>query len=472
MLKEKETPREENFQDIEKKRLRPAQIVLRMAAFAVLFVAGVYGFGELLKPVQMHDNAAVMVQAANELEEGEAEVFFAGTSHMEYSISPMRIYENTGIVTCGVGTGGQPLDVSFYMAQKAVKKGARLFVLDASNLFVHYDGENYYRYVLDSEEPSAEKWEMANLLVENQLRIDPSADPVDEWVNALVPLVRYHDRWDELTQKDFVAKDYDYYLQGYMMMTYVTDSGITTDRMNEAVETMVEDTTMEKVSRVGDGDWQEESCEWYLYHPEIPKKSLECLLEMRDYLAEHDCEFLLVKIPSAAYPQKYSSAWPEERSLLVKEMAAEYDIDFLDLLYDADLGIDWSTDSIDGGYHLNYNGMKKVTDYMSDYLLSLDYLTPKEDPSYEEKLVKYQKAERVAELQTIYDLPEYLSHLSKQGESIDIFLAASEDMRAALTEEDIEALQNLGLEYDFENMNERNSYLAVVDRGGIVRRDV
>lgn len=455
---------DENFDE---KEPNAACIAARIICFALLFLLGVYACGKLVKPVTIGDNAYLETQETSALSYGEAEVVFSGTSHVEYSISPMRIYENTGIVTYSMGTSSQPLEVSYYMALKATKLGAKLFVLDASPLFFDGSGEPQYRYVLDSEEPSLLKWELSKILVENQLKNDESKEAIDEWLYATVPLLRYHDRWKELQATDFTADDWDYYLQGYLMFPAIADSGIRQESMNEVAEYLTSNTAANKYSRTNDTDWYEETWDSQLYKAEIQENSLEYFLKIRDLLAENDCKLLLVKIPTVNYPQLYSSSWTSERSRVVKDMAAEYDVEFLDLLYDVDLGIDWSTDSEDGGYHLNYLGMQKVTDYMSDYLSNLDYLTPKVDENYEKKLVKYNMEDRVAQILTTTTLPDYLQLLKDEGDSIDIFMASSGDMRAALTDEDMAALNDFGLEYDFNNMQERDSYVAIVDSGQV-----
>ncbi len=53
----------------------------------------------------------------------------------------------------------------------------------------------------------------------------------------------------------------------------------------------------------------------------------------------------------------------------VSEWAAENEVDYLDLnLYNEEIGLDWSTDTKDGGDHLNYYGAKKVSSFLADHL--------------------------------------------------------------------------------------------------------
>ena len=65
--------------------------------------------------------------------------------------------------------------------------------------------------------------------------------------------------------------------------------------------------------------------------------------------------------------------------------AAEHDVAYLDLNLQSDaIGIDWSTDSKDGGDHLNASGAEKFSRYMS-VILDEEYDLPdhRGDPAYE-----------------------------------------------------------------------------------------
>jgi hypothetical protein len=70
---------------------------------------------------------------------------------------------------------------------------------------------------------------------------------------------------------------------------------------------------------------------------------------------------VLVAIPD-------SSAWSMARHNTVAALAKNDGIDFLDLNVDMSNAIDWSTDTADGGVHLNCRGAAKVTDFLAAYL--------------------------------------------------------------------------------------------------------
>ena len=77
---------------------------------------------------------------------------------------------------------------------------------------------------------------------------------------------------------------------------------------------------------------------------------------------ENDIDVLLLGIPAPLN-------WSYERHNEVNEYALGKGVSYLDLnLMEKELKINWKTDTMDGGDHLNINGAKKVTAYLGAYL--------------------------------------------------------------------------------------------------------
>ena len=85
--------------------------------------------------------------------------------------------------------------------------------------------------------------------------------------------------------------------------------------------------------------------------------------------------------------------WNYQRHNAVLDFANNKNITYLDLNLEVDkLGIDWDIDSRDAGDHLNYYGAIKITDYMGDYLNSLNILkSHKNDKKYDSWNKAYQR---------------------------------------------------------------------------------
>ncbi len=77
---------------------------------------------------------------------------------------------------------------------------------------------------------------------------------------------------------------------------------------------------------------------------------------------EEDIKLVLVSAPSPS-----NSTYEKHNAL--QALAEDKGLDFIDfnLMLD-ELGIDWATDSLDGGDHVNYNGTVKLTEYLMSYL--------------------------------------------------------------------------------------------------------
>lgn len=74
--------------------------------------------------------------------------------------------------------------------------------------------------------------------------------------------------------------------------------------------------------------------------------------------------------------------WSNGRHQIIAALAREMNIPYLDLNVQ-ELDINWETDSLDHGDHLNYLGARKVTAYLGQWLRNTDLFTDKRaDPAY------------------------------------------------------------------------------------------
>ncbi len=78
---------------------------------------------------------------------------------------------------------------------------------------------------------------------------------------------------------------------------------------------------------------------------------------------EHGSSVVLLYIPT--YKE-----WKYKNHNAVMKLGEELDLPVLDLNLDMKDEIDWATDTADYGFHLNYSGACKVTDFLADYLAS------------------------------------------------------------------------------------------------------
>ena len=109
----------------------------------------------------------------------------------------------------------------------------------------------------------------------------------------------------------------------------------------------------------------------------IPGSSIIAVKQMQKLCEEKDMDLLLLEMPS-------ESSWSYKRHNAVKDFAEEHNLPFVDLNLDRDrFDFDWTTDSRDGGNHLNSAGARKVTRFIGEYLKEhYDLPDHREDPDF------------------------------------------------------------------------------------------
>ena len=205
-----------------------------------------------------------------------------------------------------------------------------------------------------------------------------------------------------------------------------------------------------------------------IYSTEIVENNVEYLMKIKELCEQNGATLLLTKIPTIISPISYTSAWTRYRYDAVREVADRCGIEFLDLQYDADLGIDVSKDFYDGGMHLNANGTSKVSRYLGTYLKEHYSLEENANLTYENYVPYYNEMFDLVKLQIESDPIEYLNMLAERSSRYTILMTVKYDMRTGLAPEEAQALSNLGLQTDWDNeLKMRRSFIAVIDGGDV-----
>ena len=121
----------------------------------------------------------------------------------------------------------------------------------------------------------------------------------------------------------------------------------------------------------------------------LPDSSLEYLDKMVALCKENDAELVLIKAPTNSRGYWWYDEWDEQ----IVEYSAKNGIDYYNFIpYADDMGIDWQTDTYDGGLHLNAYGAEKFTEYFGEILLKEYGLTShKDDTAVAERWDNYLK---------------------------------------------------------------------------------
>ena len=255
------------------------------------------------------------------------QVLMVGDCELYENFSPITLWEKYGITSYIRGSAQQLTWQSYYLLEEALKRETPDVVI-FNVLELKYNEpqrEEYNRMTIDGMKWSASKVNA----------ITASMTEEENFLDYLLPLLRYHSRITELTKEDFTY--------------YFDDIQRTTAGYYMRVD----------VAPYEEGIWEEEEPEDY----ELGDYAMEYMDKITKLCKEHDIELLLVKAPSLSpvwYPE-----WEEQIIAYAKENDLRY-INFLDLV--DEIGIDYTTDTYDEGLHMNLSGAEKCADYLGQYL--------------------------------------------------------------------------------------------------------
>lgn len=89
-------------------------------------------------------------------------------------------------------------------------------------------------------------------------------------------------------------------------------------------------------------------------HAMLSEEKLDQFQKIYDLCDRNGIRLVLLTVPSA-------NTWNKGKSDTVKQLAKKYDLTYYDYNRQLPAGFDWATDSKDGGNHLNYTGASAVT---------------------------------------------------------------------------------------------------------------
>lgn len=268
---------------------------------------------------------------------GGNDVIFIGDCEVYENFSPITLWQEYGITSFIRGSPQQTIWQSYYLMEETFRyETPKVMVFNV--LAMKYDTpastgsptrrEAYNRMALDGMRWSSSKFRSI------QASMTPEERRWGGVLTYLFPLLRYHDRWSELTADDF---RYLFHREP------VSDCGY-------LMQTGVKPMTETRVSAP-------------LMNPKLGENSWYYLDKMVSLCQEHGTELVLIK-SSGLYP-----VWWWEWDAQVKEYAEEKGLKYLNLLeFEEEIGIDWQTDTYDQGLHLNVSGAEKAASWLGRIL--------------------------------------------------------------------------------------------------------
>lgn len=333
-----------------KRRGRGARLAVTAAAIAVLLA----GLQRLLMPKYTGDIAEGGMIEEYYGEVKDHDVIFIGDCEVYSSFSPAILWEERGINSYIRGSAEQLPWQSYYLLEETLRyETPKVVVFNVLALmFDEPQKESYNRMTLDGM-----KWSLSKVKC-----ILASMKEEEHFIEYVFPILRYHSRWNQLTEEDFRLfwRHEKVSFNGYYLRTGVVPAE------NVPGGRPLSD------YRFGDNA--------YAY-----------LDKMTDLCQDRGVEFVLVKAPSL-YPY-----WYEEWDGQVREYADAHGLKYYNFLEMAEeTGLDYATDTYDAGMHLNLSGAEKLSSFFGELLAQECGLESRRgdarlEQEWERKLEEYEK---------------------------------------------------------------------------------
>lgn len=400
----------------------------------------------LRKKWSYKDNSAQqIVESFYQEKEDTIDVLCLGQSTIRNGVSSLEMYNKYGFTTFSRATSIQLPIVSYYLLEEAfqTQKNIKAVILDATsiaNSTLEQKDESFsakLHEAVDYMPWSKEK----EAMVREALNRDVNAS----YMEYLVPLYAYHERWEELTEIDFRTNEADsvYCYKGQSPMVKTVDGNLPDDYMVTESENE-EDKSFEIV---------DELAEDY--------KKIIALCE------EKGIKVVMVKTPGAT--------WNMYKHQKIAEFASAQGISFIDFnMPDIQKEIDFNaqTDFCDSGKHPNITGAQKMSDYLGAYLKSIcDLPDRRTDPAFEswgKAYDQYACLLNAAELARETNLIGFLQKL--RNPNYIVMLATRNDTSKNYSKYVAEAFEALGITAPFGE-HRCLSYLALLDGGKLVHEE-
>lgn len=329
--------------------------VLSVTAVVLAFVLLLGFLSRLLSPKYMTDLVEGSMLSQYYKEAGGHDVIFIGDCEVYSNFSPMEMYASHGITAYVRGSSQQLIWQSYYVLEETLRYETPKVIVYNVNAMRYSEpvSEAYNRLTIDKMKWSTQKVEMINASMMEE----------ETFLSYVFPILRYHSRFDELTQEDltYLFKTRKNTHNGYLM--------------NQNIKPAENLPAKRPLPDYQFGD----ICYEYLE-------------KMAALCKESGVELILIKAPSL-YPY-----WYDEQDAQITEFAQKHDLSYYNLTKSADdIGLDFQVDTYDAGLHLNLTGATKLSRYFADILVREHGIAdrrqdPEIAPVYEEKLETYQTA--------------------------------------------------------------------------------
>lgn len=379
------------------------------------------------------------------------QVGFFGTSVALAAFSPIEYYKEYGFTGYNCANPNQPLMTTCYLLEDMISRqggSLKVAVIDPTRVFYTDADErrsmsSWAERVVLSMPPSVTKLKTILNVGEDY--------PDVKLIEQLIPLLKYHSRWSELTEGDF---DFTKVERGLFTHGYRMRFKANADSNEEGV---IETPTNTDITDEREASEEKLRNLWSMKE----KGYLDRFVAL---CRQNNIDVLFVKIPC--------DSWTNHRHDSMMLLAEQYGapvVDLNDPEITKELGLSYATDYVDAK-HPNIRGTVKISDYLGKYLDSHYDLEDVRKSgysyvqTYDDDAATYDRLAKGGELFVCETIEDYLDLLD--NEEYTTFITVKGDAAEKLSSTARSKAKELGLE-NLANIDEGQSYVGVIDGGKV-----
>lgn len=302
-------------------------VLVKVLIIIILVVA----FNLIMMPKYINENKDGRVIAEMYREKVDYDVLFLGSSTVYSSVSPVSLYENFGITSYVGASSSQTPWQSYCVLKEALKiNKPSLVAVDIGFMMVEddYSEESSNRKLFDGMRPGLNKYR----------GIKDSITDVESMISYALPVLRFHDRYKDLSFDDF---KYAFYKPGITYNGYIMNVNYSQEELGPYFS----------MAEAEDRPFYDRN-----------RYYLQAII---DTCKENGIDVMLMKVPS--YTPKWGPKYEEYMTMMANDNGIGY-FNFDNYINPSTF--DWAIDSPDGGSHLNLFGAEKFALYLGDTITS------------------------------------------------------------------------------------------------------
>lgn len=309
--------------------------------FGAILVLIIIFLNRLFSPVGTYEGgwyASWAMQDMYKQKENTIDVLYVGDSNIYAGVSPLEIYNKIGVTGFSASTPMQDIVGSYYIIKEFFKKQKpSVVMLESSEFFT--PKENFSELGKSSEiyfmKFGKNKIDMINDKVYNFSKY--------EKLTYMLPVLKFHTRYSKLTEFDFrkLINKSEISYKGYLY-----DSNI-----------------KKMIKKKKNRQWNEEEELTTQNNPNliIQEYVKNKVTLLKEFCKQNNSELVVLSMPT-------TDELAEEKYKVLKQYLQEQNIKYINYDFESQNQIDWTTDTQDGGWHLNIYGAEKVATYISNFI--------------------------------------------------------------------------------------------------------